>query len=97
MKNAEEVTMKLDSVLTIDGIGALHEHCVAVLASAQKITIDASQVELLDGAILQLLIALVMEADTKNKQIIWHAPSEALVDGAQTLGLMTALGLDNRG
>ena len=66
----------------------------SMLESKQDITIDASAVEMLDTAILQLLLAFVNKIRAQNREVVWIKPSEEMINRATTLNLQAGLGLD---
>ena len=66
----------------------------SMLESKQDITIDASAVEMLDTAILQLLLAFVNKIRSQNREVVWIKPSEEMINRATTLNLQAGLGLD---
>lgn len=66
-----------------------------VLASDldHAIEIDASAVESVGQAVLQLLIAAKAEADAQSQPFVIHNPSAAFVDRVRACGLADAIGL----
>jgi len=86
----------LPSSLTVADVGEWHAQVVAQLQSAGALTIDGTDVEMIDGAGLQLLAALFKEASTGRCTIAWKDASEVLVNGAGQLGLSAVLKLDQR-
>lgn len=66
-----------------------------VLASdfEHAIEIDASAVESVGQAVLQLLIAAKAEADARDQPFVIHNPSAAFVDRVRACGLAEAIGL----
>jgi len=65
----------------------------SLLELKQDITIDASAVEMLDTAILQLLLAFVNKIKAQNRQVVWIKPSEEMINRAIMLNLNAGLGL----
>ncbi len=57
------------------------------------VTIDASMVQRVDTAGIQLLLALIQEIQRRNGSLQWREPAESLLQTAATLGLGEALGL----
>jgi anti-anti-sigma regulatory factor len=55
--------------------------------------IDASSVESVGQAVLQLLVAAKAEADAQGQPFIIHNPSTAFVDRVTACGLAAAIGL----
>lgn len=59
-----------------------------------ELTINASAVERVDGAMLQLLVSFIHEYCDEQKSVVkWESPSEAFVHAAKTLGLESSLHL----
>lgn len=59
-----------------------------------EMLIDASQVESIGQAVLQLLVAARLEAITHDQPFVIMRPSPAFIDRANACLLSTALGLD---
>ena len=93
-KILHENLIKLDSVLVINDAQKFYAQLSALLESKQDITIDASTVEMLDTAILQLLLAFVIKAKAQNREVLWIKPSEEMISRVTTLNLQAGLGLD---
>lgn len=77
----------LDENLEITDAGALLEQLQAVLAANNSVVIDGSQIQVIDTAILQLLVALFRHAQRNGIQISWQHPSDTLCKSAALLGL----------
>ena len=93
-KILQETNIKLDSVLVINDVQTMYAQLEKMLESKQNITIDASAVEMLDTAILQLLLAFVIKIKAQNREVIWIKPSAEMISRAATLNLQARLGLD---
>ena len=93
-KNLQETNIKLDSVLVINDVQTMYAQLDTMMESKQNITIDASAVEMLDTAILQLLLAFVIKIKAQNRDVIWIKPSAEMISRAATLNLQARLGLD---
>jgi len=93
-KTLQESQIKLDPVLVISNAQTLHVQLGALLDTKQNITIEAFAVEMVDTAILQLLLAFVIKIKAQGRKIIWTKPSEELIRRATILNLQTGLGLD---
>ncbi len=93
-KILQETNIKLDSVLIINDVQTMYAQLEKMLESKQNITIDASAVEMLDTAMLQLLLAFVIKIKAQNKEVIWIKPSVEMISRAATLNLQARLGLD---
>lgn len=87
-------SITLPASLTIQSVAADHkdlsERITEIEASVQ---IDASAVEEIDTAGMQLLLALVNEFNTQSVKAEWQSPSEVLIQTASILGMSEALAL----
>ena len=93
-QNSDETSLVLGSIITINDAQAMYTQLNSMLESKQDITIDASAVEMLDTAILQLLLAFVNKIRAQNREVVWIKPSEEMINRATTLNLQAGLGLD---
>jgi anti-anti-sigma regulatory factor len=82
-----------ESSLVINNASVFYESLKELAAGEQTIEIDASNVEIIDSAILQLLFAFVLDLSEKDILLSWHKPSENLLHKASILGLTEKLGL----
>jgi len=90
----DKTRLVLDSIITINDAQTMYTQLRSLLESKQDITIDASAVEMLDTAILQLLLAFVNKIKAQNRVVVWSKPSEEMINRATTLNLQAGLGLD---
>ena len=93
-QNSDENSLVMGSIITINDAQAMYTQLNSMLESKQDITIDASAVEMLDTAILQLLLAFVNKIRAQNREVVWIKPSEEMINRATTLNLQAGLGLD---
>lgn len=84
----------LPSSLTIREVAEMHPLWTGQLVSDGTVTIDASAVEIIDGAGLQLLAALSKGAEQRNSALAWRNVPPVLTEAVAQLGLQTALKLD---
>ena len=84
-------TLKLDSVAVINNAKALYEELGKLTNT--DVNIDASAVEMIDTAILQLLYAFVIKVTSTNHRINWINPSDEFISRARLLGLSRNLGI----
>ena len=89
-----EAKINLDSVLVINDAQTMYTRLGALLESKQDITIDASAVEMVDTAILQLFFAFTVKVKSQNREVIWIKPSDEMMSRVTTLNLQAGLGLD---
>jgi len=90
---ADKTNLVLDSIITINDAQTMYTQLNSLLELKQDITIDASEVEMLDTAILQLLLAFVNKIKAQNRQVVWIKPSEEMINRAIMLNLNAGLGL----
>jgi len=93
-KVLQQTQIKLDPVLVISDAQTLYARLGVLLETKQNITIDASAVEMMDTAILQLLLAFVIKVKAQSREVIWINPSEEMIHRVTTLNLQAGLGLD---
>ena len=86
-------TLELPARLDIAAVGGLKHLLDAALASAQPPTLDASRVEHVDAAGLQLLLAFQHANSAGGASATWRDPSPALIEAAALLGITEALHL----
>jgi ABC-type transporter Mla MlaB component len=90
---ASPTVLVLGDTLNIADVSERHSEWKRLVAGAVAIEIDASDVQGIDTAGLQLLAALVQEAQARNLALRWRAPTKALRDGVVRLGLGPVLRL----
>jgi len=86
------MNIKLQSELNIRQVAELKEQLNNAL-SADNIVLDASAIEVVDAAGLQLLLAFIQQARLKNITIQWGDLSEGFLNAAKLMGLSDGLGL----
>ena len=86
-ENSTDGNFKLEGPITIADVAELHEQFKTYLAQDKAMEIDCSEVAGVDAAALQLLVALVNEAENQDKQLIWKEPSDSLQATVQMMGL----------
>lgn len=84
-------TLTLDSVAVINNAKALYEELSKAINT--DVNIDASAVEMIDTAILQLLYAFVIKVTSTNHKINWINPSDEFISRATLLGLSRNMGI----
>jgi anti-anti-sigma factor len=86
--------LDLGKVLTISQVADWREKLVGVFDLREPIVINGGDIEKIDSAGLQLLVALMKEADATGAKIEWRAASELLKQNASQLGLDGVLHLE---
>ena len=84
--------LQLESSVVINKASDLYEALKKLSTSGQDIEIDVSKVEIVDSAILQLLLSFVLSLKEKNIKLTWYKPTEGLLNKASVLGLTEQLG-----
>lgn len=86
-------TMVLNPVLVINNAKSLSQDFTQLLQNNGDINIDASAVEMIDTAILQLLLAVTNKVRTSKHEVHWLNPSDIFISNVTLLGLSESLGL----
>jgi anti-anti-sigma regulatory factor len=90
-----QLVLMLDPVLVINNASDMHQMFSSYLdKSDNEIVIDASLVEMIDTAMIQLLFSLVNGLKSKNVRILWRTPSSEFVSRVRSLGLAEIFGID---
>ena len=84
----------LKAVLAINDAKVIYAELGTKLATKKNISIDASAVEMVDTAILQLLLAFIQKAILQNILVTWVKPSQAFLSRSDALNLTGLLGLE---
>lgn len=90
---SETTTFDLPANLTISVVEALHEELEPLLLQERDVTFNGQNVEKIDTAGLQLVLAFKQALGKRNLDFQWFKPSALISDSAQQLGLAQALGL----
>ena len=86
--------IRLEVASTIVNVVGLHEQLSAALVAGNPVTIDASDVDQVDAAALQLLCSFARHATARNIDVNWRKQSQAFAEASRCLGLDTELGFD---
>ncbi len=85
---------RLAGQVGIAEVEVLHARLAAWDAADRDVHFDAGEVDRVDTAVLQLLVAFKRHAEQRGADVRWRAVSAPVTEAAATLGLETALGLD---
>lgn len=85
--------IKFQSQLGIQVVSDLKAELESAIEAGDKIVLDASDVESMDTAALQLLVAFVQHAALKKREFEWREPTEAFLDAVKLMGLNDVLGV----
>jgi len=91
--NSSMQPLILNPVLVINNAKSLIQDFSKLAATNKDIYIDASAVEMIDTAILQLLLAFTIKVKSTNNKINWINPSDKFISNASLLGLSKQLNL----
>lgn len=84
----------LAPVLAIENAKDLYEQFNSIIQKHRNVIINASSVEMIDTAMLQLLIAFVRKLQNQGIKISWIEPSDELISRAVLLNLEKHLNID---
>jgi len=95
MNEAEKnvATINLEGVVNIAKAEALHQQMENILKEAIPATLQATDVQRVDTAILQLLLAFFKSMASVRVAITWKGVSDELLVAIKLLGLEKELGL----
>ncbi len=91
--SSDEEKLVLDEDISIIRVAQLKENWLPFIDSTKNITIDASQVEDIDTAGLQLLLSFVKTVKASGREIYWDSPSETLSVAVKETALKEVMGL----
>ena len=85
--------MILDSRVVIQDVTELKARLTDLMDANEHIVIDASEVDSIDTAALQLLTAFTGKTAKQDMKLEWREPSASFADKARLLGLNDVLSL----
>jgi anti-anti-sigma regulatory factor len=85
--------IRLPSAITINNVAELHRQLRTRLQGGTPLLLDGSAVQTLDGAGIQLLLALANTAQQLGAGLSWQVASEVLCDAGQQLGVTAMMRL----
>ncbi len=80
-------------VMDIASMAEFHSRLMTVISLKQAVELDASQIERVDTAALQVLSSFVQDVHAQQQSMHWKNPSEVLCRSAALLGLSRLLNL----
>ncbi|MDH5300961.1 MAG: STAS domain-containing protein [Gammaproteobacteria bacterium] len=92
-KQVKKMVITCESNVDISVAKDFYELLMQALAERQLVEIDASQVERVDGSILQLLYAFWKEAGQIGLPVSFKAASTSFVTSARLLGMDKSMNL----
>lgn len=89
----ESTVIKLPAELGIEQATGLRETLLKGLAEAKKVTLDASEIQRIHAAALQLFIMFSKDCRDTGREYAWREPTTVLRSAAALLGATTLLSL----
>ena len=89
----EATVICCDACLDIAGARDFYDRLQAVLKARQPVVLDATHIERVDTAALQILCAFFRDAEVHGLVVQWQHPSPALQNAARLLNVSTCLAL----
>ncbi|HVP35020.1 MAG TPA: STAS domain-containing protein [Steroidobacteraceae bacterium] len=88
-----DAVLRLPAQCTIRDAAALLGRLLLHIEQSSPVYIDAAQVERVDTATLQLLVAFLHDRKSEQRAVVWLDVSEAMMRAARALGLARELAL----
>ena len=89
-----KTVINCESIVDINFAAELYQHLKAAIEHKhEEVEIHVDNVNRVDGAILQVFLAFVLEAQNTNMKVIWKGVSEAFRRAADLLNLSEHLKL----
>ncbi len=92
-QSTNTLTMNFSPRFNIREVAAVYTELQQLLDKAVNVELDFEDVDVVDTAAIQLLVAFTREARKRGASISWQQPSAALYRSAELLGLSQELGL----
>jgi phospholipid transport system transporter-binding protein len=86
----DSATVRLPASVCVRECPALKQQLLDLVDSAEAVLIDATGVEVIDTAALQLLFAFGRERNTNGLNTIWQGESAAFRSAATAMGLQVS-------
>jgi len=91
--SASEMLIECDEAIDVSLVSDFKSMLQQAASQNSPIVLDASQLERIDGAGLQLLTAFFQEADESGLSVSWRNPAAVLLNTADLMGLSEILHL----
>ena len=89
----EATVICCDACLDISGARDFYNRLQTAMQARQPVVLDATHIERIDTAALQILCAFFREAEVNGLVVQWQQPSPALQNAARLLNVSTCLAL----
>jgi len=91
---ASEPVIVLAANCSVKDSTSLKNSLCALANESAAVTVDASAVERVDTATMQLLCAFARDRGARKQSIVWRGQSQALNDAVRLLGISALMGFD---
>jgi anti-anti-sigma regulatory factor len=88
-------TINCGDSLRADNIEALYARLLLLLANGKQVSLDCSQLDYIDTAALQMLMAFSKEAAIHGQAVIWDKTNTTFLKQLRLLGLEQAVTMNN--
>ena len=84
-ESGKPVVVRLAESITVDGIKSMYVELSQYLSGSGTLSIDASSVQTVDTAGIQLLLAFTREIAKQDRLVEWQSPSSELLQVVELL------------
>jgi anti-anti-sigma regulatory factor len=88
-------TINCGDYLKADNIDALYTRLLLLLANGKQVALDCSQLDYIDTAALQMLLAFSKEAAIHGQAVIWDKTNKTFLKQLRLLGLEKAMSINS--
>lgn len=92
--NSDKKMIDCGEALTIANAAEIHQSLQAALSESLHLELKADEVDKVDSAGLQVILALFKEIEKVSGKVEWNTPSDVLKQAAITLGISDRIGLN---
>lgn len=93
VNNSDSKLYVLESVLSINTLNQLYDDFIVLSDHQGGVNIDASSVEKVDTASVQMILAFFRKKKQQSFSVQWLSPSEELINKISLLGLSEEMNL----
>jgi len=93
MEDSEVTVIECGEALGIADVGDLYAKLLTELAEGNKVRFNVSDIERIDGAVLQVMYAYAKEAEKRGQGLVWDSPSDAFMRSVKLLGLAEGMNI----
>lgn len=88
-------TINCGDSLRADNIDALYTRLLLLLANGKQVALDCSQLDYIDTAALQMLVAFSKEAAIHGQAVIWDKTNTTFLKQLRLLGLEQVISISD--